>query len=81
MQTANSNSSAGTNADSEQKAEVPSSSQHSIKPIVVGCQVLPRNEFDKDAIVARYGKDGMTYFTGEFTPLGEGIFSKCPSMV
>jgi len=34
---------------------------------------------DKDLIVAKYGKDGMTYFTGEFTPLGEAIFSKFPN--
>jgi hypothetical protein len=39
----------------------------------------PKEEFDKDAIVARYGKDGMTYFTGQFTQSGEGIFSKCPN--
>jgi hypothetical protein len=38
-----------------------------------------KEEFDKDAIVARYGKDGMTFFTGEFTLLGEGIFSKYPN--
>ena len=42
-------------------------------------ETIPKKEFDKDAIVARYGKDGMTYFTGEFTQLGEGIFSKCPN--
>ena len=34
---------------------------------------------DKDLIVATYGKDGMTYFTGKFTPLGEAIFSKFPN--
>ena len=34
---------------------------------------------NKDTIVAQYGKDGMTYFTGEFTPSGEGIFSKYPN--
>lgn len=33
-------------------------------------------EFHEDAIVARYGEDGMTYFTGQFTESGEGIFSK-----
>lgn len=38
MQKADSNSSAGANADSEQKAEVPTSSQHSSKPHVVGSQ-------------------------------------------
>lgn len=36
---------------------------------------VSRQEFDKDAIVARYGKDGMTYFTGQFTESGEGIFA------
>ena len=39
MQKADSISSAGANADSEQKAEVPTSSQHSIKPHVVGSQM------------------------------------------
>lgn len=38
---------------------------------------IVEKEFHPDAIVARYGKEGMTYFTGEFTESGEGIFSKC----
>ena len=38
MQKADSNSSAGTNADSEQKVEDTSVSQHSRKPPVVGSQ-------------------------------------------
>jgi hypothetical protein len=42
-------------------------------------ETAPEKEFDKDAIVARYGKEGMTFFTGEFTESGEGIFSKYPN--
>ena len=38
--------------------------------------LLLKNEFDENAIVARYGDDGMTYFTGKFNELGEGIFSE-----
>ena len=45
---------------------------------VTGVEVATLSD-DKDVIVAQYGKDGMTYFTGEFTPSGEGIFSKCPN--
>jgi hypothetical protein len=44
-----------------------------------GVSVSADLEFGKDAIVARYGKDGMTFFTGKFTESGEGIFSKCPN--
>ena len=45
---------------------------------VIGVEAAIISE-DKDLIVAKYGKDGMTYFTGEFTPLGEAIFSKFPN--
>lgn len=35
-------------------------------------------EFLEGAIVGRYGKEGMTYFTGEFTKQGAGIFHPYP---
>lgn len=37
------------------------------------------NEFDANQIVVRYGNEGMTYFTGEFTQTGEGIFAAFPN--
>lgn len=43
MQKADSNSSAGAGDDSQQKAEVTSASQHSIKPLVVGLPSLSDN--------------------------------------
>jgi len=36
------------------------------------------NEFPPDALVARYGKDGMTFWNGEFNERGEGIFVAFP---
>jgi len=66
----------GLNADATMVSEDSCENNTVNNDAVIAPKVL--NEFDKDAIVARYGKDGMTYFTGEFTQSGEGIFVPYP---